>query len=191
MRFQEDRYYIDKTLQGDLKSYGLLIRKHENYALTLAIRILRDKQEAEEVVQDAFIKVHQSLSSFEGKSKFSTWLYKIVYNEALSKLRKTKAIHTSLDEIHESEDAEPDSSNGLHLLELDERKKIIKKALGMIKPTEAAALTLFYLEEQSIKEMEEIMELKTSHVKILLHRGRKSLMEALKKIAAQELTHLL
>ena len=191
MRFQEDLYYIEKTLKGDLKAYGLLIRKHQSYALTLAMRILREKEEAEEVVQDAFIKVHQSLSSFEGKSKFTTWLYKIVYNEALGRIRKAKMHHTSLDEIHEYGEPSPETHNGLHLLEIDERKEIIQKALGMIKPTEAAALTLYYLEEQSIREMEEIMDLKTSHVKILLHRGRKNLLAALQQITDQELTHLL
>ena len=191
MRFQEDLIYIENTLKGDMNSFGLLIQKHEKYAFTLALRIMKNPEEAEEVAQDAFMKVYHSLKTFEKKSKFTTWLYKIIYNEALGRLRKSKRYNVQLEEIPESEEFQVDFLDGLSSLHLEERSQLIRKALDNLKPSESAVLTLFYLEEQSIKEIEEITEFSESHVKILLHRGRKHMLESLKKISNQELINLL
>ncbi|MEB2777084.1 RNA polymerase sigma factor [Algoriphagus sp. D3-2-R+10] len=191
MRFQEDHHYIEKTLRGNMNAYGQLIQKHEKYSFTLAMRILKNREEAEEASQDAFMKAFHSLKTFEGKSKFTTWLYKIVYNEALGRLRKSKNYTIQLDEVEETASSSVDYLDGLKSLQLIERKELIQRGLDAMKPAESAVLTLFYLEEQSIKEIEEIMGLTSSHVKILLHRGRKSLLESLQKITNSELIHLL
>ncbi|WP_140160501.1 RNA polymerase sigma factor [Algoriphagus antarcticus] len=191
MRFQEDHHYIEKTLQGNLNAYGQLILKHEKYAFTLALRVLKNREEAEEAAQDAFMKAFHSLKTFEGNSKFTTWLYKIVYNEALGRLRKSKNYTIQLDELPELASGSIDYLDGLKSLQLIERKELIQQALFTMKPAESAVLTLFYLEEQSIKEIEEIMSLTSSHVKILLHRGRKNLLESLRTITKSELIHLL
>ncbi|MFC5625895.1 RNA polymerase sigma factor [Algoriphagus winogradskyi] len=191
MRFQEDQLYIERTLRGNMNAYGQLIQKHEKYVFTLAMRILKNKEEAEEASQDAFMKAYHSLKTFEGKSKFTTWLYTIVYNEALGRLRKSKNYTVQLDEVEEMESNSKDYLDGLKSLQLVERKDVIKRGLDTMKPAESAALTLFYLEEQSIREIEEIMGLTSSHVKILLHRGRKSLLLSLQKITNNELIHLL
>lgn len=191
MNFQEDLVYIEKTLNGDMNAFGLLIQKHEKYAYTLALRIVKNPEEAEEVAQDAFLKVYHSLRAFEQKSKFTTWLYKIIYHEALGRLRKSKKFIVQLEEIPESEEYQVDFLDGLNSMHIEERNQLIKKALDIIKPSESAVLTLFYLEEQSIKEIEEITLFSESQVKILLHRGRKHLLESLKKISNQELINLL
>ena len=99
MRFQEDHHYIKLIRQGDKQAFSLLVQKHQNLVYTLALRILRNPEEAQEAAQDAFIKVYQSLSSFESKSKFTTWLYRIVYNESLGRLRKTKREFVLVDEL--------------------------------------------------------------------------------------------
>lgn len=191
MRFREDYYYIDKTLAGDLNAYGLLVQKHEKVAFTLAKRILKNKEEAEEATQDAFLKAYQSLSSFKGNSKFTTWLYKIIYNEALGRIRKNKETTIELDSVCEISSDTTTYLDGLRTLQLLERRSLIQKGLEALKPKEAAALTLFYLEEQSIKEIEVIMNLSSSNIKILLHRGRKSLLEAIQQLTNSELIHLL
>ncbi|MEN2282294.1 RNA polymerase sigma factor [Algoriphagus sp. SE2] len=191
MHFKEDSFYIEKTLEGDLNAFGQLIQKHEKYAYTLAFRILKNQEEAEEAAQDAFMKVYYSLNSFEGKSKFTTWLYKIIYNEALGRLRRSKRILVNLDEIKDTKENPTEFKSGMEQLQIEERKTLIKKALNSIKPTESAILTLFYLEQQSIKEIEQITDLTESHIKILLHRGRKSLLASLQKITNQELINLL
>jgi RNA polymerase sigma-70 factor (ECF subfamily) len=191
MRFQEDHYYIEKALRGNLNAYGQLILKHEKYAFTLAIRILKNREEAEEAAQDAFMKAFHSLNTFEGNAKFTTWLYKIVYNEALGRLRKSKNSKFPLDELGELPSDSGTYLDGLRLLQLKERKELIQQGLDALKPTESAVLTLFYLEEQSIKEIEEIMSLTSSNIKILLHRGRKNLLESIRTINKSELIHLL
>lgn len=191
MSFQEDLVYIEKTLKGDMNAFGLLIQKHEKYAYTLALRIVKNSEEAEEVAQDAFLKVYHSLRTFEQKSKFTTWLYKIIYHEALGRLRKSKKFIVQLEEIPEYEEYQVDYLDGLSTMHIEERNLLIKKALDNLKPSESAVLTLFYLEEQSIKEIEEITQFSESQVKVLLHRGRKHLLESLKKISNQELINLL
>lgn len=174
-----------------MNAYGQLIQKHEKYAFTLAMRILKNREEAEEASQDAFMKAFHSLKTFEGKSKFTTWLYKIVYNEALGRLRKSKNYTIQLDEVEETTSSSVDYLDGLKSLQVIERKELIQRGLDAMKPAESAVLTLFYLDEQSIKEIEEIMGLTSSHVKILLHRGRKNLLVSLQKITNSELIHLL
>tara|TARA_R110002020_G_scaffold269065_5_gene484366 strand:+ start:275 stop:850 length:576 start_codon:yes stop_codon:yes gene_type:complete len=191
MRFQEDHIYIERTLQGNLNAYGQLIQKHEKYAFTLAMRILKNREEAEEATQDAFLKAFHGLKTFEGNSKFTTWLYKIIYNEALGRLRKSKVHNVELNEVEELASDSIAYLDGLKSLQLQERKELIKQGLDAMKPVESAVLTLFYLEEQSIKEIEEIMSLTSSHVKILLHRGRKNLLESLRTITKSELIYLL
>lgn len=191
MHFENDLYYIEKTLAGDRHAFGLLIQKHQNYAYTLAYRILKNSEEAEEATQDSFMKVYDSLKKFERKSKFTTWLYKIIYHEALGRLRKLKNIMVDIDEVTDLKLPIDDFSNGLELLHLQERKDLIKNALDGLKATESAVLTLFYLEEQSIKEIELITELSESHIKILLHRGRKNMLTSLQKFTKKEISHLL
>ncbi|EAZ80650.1 RNA polymerase sigma factor [Algoriphagus machipongonensis] len=191
MHFENDLYYIEKTLAGDRHAFGQLIQKHQNYAYTLAYRILKNSEEAEEATQDSFMKVYDSLKKFERKSKFTTWLYKIVYHEALGRLRKMKNIMIDIDEVTDLKLPVDDFSNGLELLHLQERKDLIKNALDGLKATESAVLTLFYLEEQSIKEIEVITELSESHIKILLHRGRKNMLISLQKFTKKEISHLL
>ncbi|MEP0713545.1 MAG: sigma-70 family RNA polymerase sigma factor [Algoriphagus sp.] len=191
MRFQEDDQYIEKTLRGNLNAYGQLILKHEKFAFTLALRLLKNREEAEEATQDAFMKAFHSLKTFEGNAKFTTWLYKIVYNEALGRLRKTKSYSVSLEQVVENADESSVYLDGLKSLQLNERKELLQQGLDCLKPAESAVLTLFYLEEQSIKEIEEIMSLTSSNIKILLHRGRKNLLESIQRITKSEIIHLL
>ncbi len=88
MKLSDDNFYISKILAGDSTAYVFLIEKYKNMAFSIALKITRNREDAEEIAQDAFIKVYDSLKDFRKKSKFSTWLYKIVYNTAISRIRK-------------------------------------------------------------------------------------------------------
>ena len=155
------------------------------------MRIVKNPEEAEEIAQDSFLKVFQRLKSFEGKSKFSTWLFKIIYHESIRRLRKTKQFHISLDQIQESEQNQAEFVDGMNSLLEKERKELIQNALEKLKPSEAAILTLFYLDEQSIKEIEQITNLTEGNIKILLHRGRKSMLGILNKNFDPKMINLL
>jgi len=191
MPYQDDLFYIEETKKGDLNAFGILIQKHEKYAFTLALRILKHREEAEEVAQDAFMKAYYGIHSFEGNSKFTTWLYKIIFNEAVGRQRRKK----NKWDLIENEVAETiisqDLLGGIENLLAQERKELIQKGMERLKSNESAVLTLFYLEEQSIKEIQEITTYSESQVKILLHRGRKNLFDILQKITNNELINLL
>ncbi len=190
MQFEEDSIYIEKTKKGDLDAFGILVSKHQGYAFTLALRLLKNREESEEAVQDAFLKAYQALGNFEGKSKFTTWLYTIVYNEAMARIRKRKNID-SLDEVQETSQMTSSIPDGFDLLNSNERKEILRFALEEMKPAESAVISLFYLNQMSIKEIQEITAQSSSQVKILLHRGRKNLYSILKKHTKNEIGQLL
>lgn len=186
MKYKEDSEYILAIKNGDKKAFGTLVQKHQSYAYTLAIRILKNQEDAQEVAQDSFIKIFHHIHEFQEKSTFKTWLYKIVYHEALGVLRKKKRQFVSIEDFHEDHLDQVEYQSGLDLLEENERKTIIRQALHQLKPAESAILTLYYLDEQSIKEIEDITNFTESNIKILLHRGRKSLVKELNKTHHKE-----
>ena len=87
-----DQIYIDKVLQGDTNAFAYLINKYKDMAYTIAIKIVKSHEDAEEVAQDSFLKAYEKLDSFKGNSKFSTWLYTIVYRNSITKIRKKKSL---------------------------------------------------------------------------------------------------
>jgi RNA polymerase sigma-70 factor (ECF subfamily) len=190
MRFLEDHHYIKLTRQGDMQAFGLLVQKHQNLVFTLALRMLKNHEEAQEAAQDSFVRVYQCLSSFEGKSKFTTWLYRIVYNECLGRLRKTKRHFTLVDDILDHSDEPSDFTDGLQLMEQHERSELVKKGIQILNSSEAVVLTLFYLEDQSIKEIASITGSSESNIKVQLFRGRKNLAKAVIKLSNSELIGL-
>ena len=191
MDYQEDSFYIKRVLKGNLPSYAILVEKHKGLAYTLALRIAKNHEDAEEIAQDAFLKAYNSLSSFKQESRFSTWLYKIIYNTAISRFRKKHIDSFSMDESPIKDSFHEDDSDGLNILHHRERKKIISKAIGKLKEDEGVVMTLFYLNENTIKEIEEITGFKSSNIKILLFRGRKNLLFELKKIMKDEIVDML
>ena len=168
-----DDIYLDKVLSGDVDAFSYFIETYKNMAFNISISIVKDKQYAEEVVQDAFMKAFGGLKSFNRKATFKSWLYRIVVNESFLKLRslkKTKHIVSLEAENKEFEEASMDETS-------DDKTQKIQKVLGMLSPNEGLALQLFYLEESSIKEIIHITGWTKANTKVLLHRARKSVRE--------------
>lgn len=180
MSNQNDKKTIKQILQGDVSAYSILVEKYQNMAYTLAYSITKNKEDAEEVAQDAFVKAYKNLESFQGKSKFSTWLYQIVYRTALSKIRIKKQVWQPLDQKHEK-DAIQNISQTDKLERLD-RKKIIKLAINRLKEDEAFLLILYYYQEMSMEELAESTELSVSNVKVKLFRARKNMHDHLQQL---------
>jgi RNA polymerase sigma factor (sigma-70 family) len=191
MNYQEDSFYINKVLNGNIASYAILVEKHKNLAYTIALRIAKNHEDAEEIAQDAFLKAYNSLNSFKEKSKFSTWLYKIVFNAAISRMRKKKILKVSMDEGNIGNTIQEEQIDALDNLHKKERKKIIAEAIARLKEDESVVMTLYYLNENNLKEIEEITGFSNSNIKILLHRGRKKLLLELKKILKEEIVDML
>src|ERR1700759_1252992 len=93
-----DTELIEQTLAGNQAAYADLVKRHQRFVFTLAIRFCKSREDAEEVAQDCFIKAYRSLASFQGQAKFSTWLYSIVYTTAMTFLRKKRIDTDSIDD---------------------------------------------------------------------------------------------
>lgn len=189
MSNKKDIELVKLVLAGDISAYAKIIETYEDFAYTLAIGILKSKEDAEEVTQDAFVKAFKALSTFKGDSAFSTWLYRIVYTTAISHLRKRKP---------ETEDIDNLSGNKLGMfaeesddhLEKQERKIALKKALRKLKEDEAFIVLLYYYKELSVDEISIATNLSQSNVKVKLHRARKQLHEELSLLLKDELHSL-
>ncbi len=188
MQLGTDPYLIQKTLEGNTKAFGQLVEKYQAFVFTIVIRMVKNREEAEEVAQDTFIKAYQSLDKFRGDSKFSSWLYSIAYRKALDALRKNKK-NSNLELIEDV--TEGDCSvieNGLSFLESEERKEAIQNCIMKLPEQEAAIITLFYFEEQSIKEIAVITALSEENIKVKLYRSRKKMFTLLKQYILPEYT---
>lgn len=147
---------------------------------TLSFKILKNREEAEEVAQDVFMKVYDSLDRFQGKSKFSTWIYRITYNQSINYLKSGKKNRstTSLDNrIEYTGNHEPDASQ---TIQKNENNTLIQKALIRLPETEQIIVTLYYYEDLSVKEIADIVNLSVQNVKVKLHRSRQKLYTELK-----------
>ena len=187
MKFQHDDYYIARILKGDHSAYAYLIDKHKNMVYNISLKICRNCEDAEEIAQDSFIKAFHSLEDFQKKSKFSTWLYKIVYNTAISKTRKKRIITVEVDtEIAQNMNI-VETSSVLKSLKHEEQKKYLREAMEQLDETDNLLLTLFYYDENSIEEINKITEITKTNIKIKLYRARKKLYVELEKILNLEL----
>lgn len=191
MNFREDQYYIKRVLKGNASAYALLVEKHKQMAFTLALRWAANREDAEEIAQDAFVKAFKALPSFKQQSNFTTWLYKIIYHTCMSRYRKKKIDSISMEKIAFSSSFEADSRNALDLLYHEDRKKVIRKAMTVLSTDEHSVMTLFYMGEKAIGEIADITGLTSSNIKILLFRGRKRLLIELKKILKDEIVDVL
>ena len=176
----EDRI-IDKILAGDEAAYAELVNRHKSYAYTIAQRILQNRAEAEEAAQDAFIKAFHHLAGFNRTSKFSTWLYRIVFNTAITYKRRRKH---QFDDI---ENAVVEYNQGHEgLLERQDKQRFINMALQKLNEADRTALTLFYLEEFSLEEIASITGMQANTAKVRIHRARLRLAEELQHILKHE-----
>lgn len=176
-----DQHYINLILKGDANAFSVIVDRYKDLVFTLTIRMLKNREEAEEVSQDTFIKVFKSLNRFKGDSKFSTWIYKIAYNTSLDRLKKNKkhSNDVAIDEFTEHELNTID--NALVNLENKEREKTIQDCIALLPSDDSFLITLYYFEDQSLEEMSQAMGLTPNNVKVKLFRSRKKLAFILKQ----------
>jgi RNA polymerase sigma factor (sigma-70 family) len=145
---------INRILSGDSNAYGELVKKYQNYVFTLALRFTHNREDAEEVAQDIFIKAFRSLADFKGNSKFSTWLYTIVYTTSITFLRRKRLETTSIDDENTFLQLEnQDSGFNANLVEQKSKMTMLNQAINMLSADDAQLITLFYKGEQSRDEI--------------------------------------
>lgn len=172
---------IDRILAGEQHLYAEMVDKYKGYAYTIAQKILQNRPEAEEATQDAFIKAFHHLKDFNQQSKFSTWLYRIAFNTAISYKRKNRqqfqSIENTIVEYHEEAD---------WMLEKKDKKKYLDLALSKLNASDRTALSLFYLQEFSLEEIADITGMQANTAKVRIHRARQRLADELKNLLNKE-----
>jgi RNA polymerase sigma factor (sigma-70 family) len=173
---------IDLTLAGDQSAYADLVKRHQRFVFTLALRFTKTREDAEEIAQDCFIKAYRSLDAFQRQSKFSTWLYSIVYTTAMTALRKKRVETASIDDENtfiqvESQNSSFDVNNA----ENKSRSFYMNQAIAQLLPDDAMIITLFYTGEQSLEEIGQTMGIDPNTVKVKLFRARQRLKEKLER----------
>lgn len=189
-RKKED-YYLQKAIQGEREGFEYLVATYKNLAYTLALKICGNSENAEEVVQDAFMKAFSGLSHFRNASKFSTWLYKIVYYTALTKKSNQRNDTQELNEDSGATAYVLDEKKEFNNLVVADREKYINLALSQLGEEERIVITLHYLGEKSIAEISEILDLGKSAIKMKLLRARKKLEKTLNDLLKDELKEIL
>ncbi|MBC2845968.1 RNA polymerase sigma factor [Winogradskyella flava] len=175
MTTNEENILIDAINNGDTRAYGQLVDRYKDLVYTLALRMLKHREEAEEVAQDTFIKVFKSLDKFKGDSKFSTWIYRVAYNTCLDNIKKNKKHlnNVAIDEFTFNKLETID--NALDNIIKEEKSVLIKKCINKLPEDSSALLTLFYFEELSLDEISKIINVEVNTVKVKLFRARKKL----------------
>lgn len=166
---------ISQVLAGNVREFARLVDKYKNLAYTLAFRVVNNREDAEEVMQDAFVKAYRSLKDFRKESKFSTWLFRIVYNTAISKKRLKKHNNQSIDDLSVSKEIALSREPENELFE--DRKALLEKALQMLTEDDRVLITLYYAEECTVEEINKVTGLSRSNIKVRLFRARKKLHE--------------
>jgi RNA polymerase sigma factor (sigma-70 family) len=180
MSNEDDQHYIRLVSDGNTNAFAALVERYKDMVFTLSLKMLKDREEAEELSQDTFVKMYQSLSKFNGESKFSTWLYKVAFNTCLDRLKKNKRLQpvAALDEFAEKETIS--LMNVLDSIEEKERTQMIKNCLHLLPGEDSFLLTLYYFDDQSLEEIATIIGITPNNVKIRLYRCRKKLATLLK-----------
>ncbi len=186
-----DNEIISRVLKGEQNAFAELVNRYQAYVFTLTLRMIKSREDAEEVAQDVFVKAYRSLADFRGESKFSTWLYTITNTTCITFLRKKKLDVHSLDneKVFEVADSK-DSGFRANLVEQKSRVNMVNEAIAMLSPDDAEIITLFYKAEQNLEEISRILRLETNTVKVRLHRARTRLKEKMEKNFSEEVKNI-
>jgi RNA polymerase sigma-70 factor, ECF subfamily len=159
---------VIEARKGNIQALNKLINDHKDLAFSIALKYLKNENDAKDIVQNSFIIVLKSIKNFRNEANFSTWLYRIIYHECLKEFKRRNQGVEYIPQFLETENEEIDS----------EEKINIKKLLEVLKPNEYTVITLFYLEEKSIDDIIKITSISKSNIKVLLHRARHKMEQA-------------
>ena len=189
MDHKSDLYYIDQVLSGKSNYFSYLVDRHKNNAFNLAFRICGNREEAEELTQDSFLKAFRSLGSFKMKSSFSTWLFRIVYNTAVSHVRIKKKGVLSLEDFPADATDFIGTGQTEDEAENEYRNSLVNFALQKITEEERGLISLFYYEEMSTDEIAEVTGISRQNIKVKLFRARQKMLEVIEKAEKKKLIY--
>lgn len=176
-----DAYIIRRVIDGDTGSFRTLMERYSQQVFSLVVKIVSVEDDAEEITQDVFVKAYRNLSKFDFRSSFSTWLFRIAYNEAVSHTRRRRIDGIPFDEaiLNNLPDSRVDS-----FLESDNpRLAALPEAIESLSVDERALITLHYFEGLPLKEVADMMHIGESAAKVRLMRTRKKLYLLINKLS--------
>lgn len=176
MTNKNDQLYINKVINGDTNAFSYLVDSYKNMVYSLAFKMTKNREEAEEISQDTFIKAYKNLSKFKGDSKFSTWLYRIAYHTSLDNIKKNKNNNSTFDINEITYNQIKSVDNILEGIERKERAKLIEACLNKLTDDERSIIWMFYFDELSLKEIMAVTDFSEANLKVKLHRARKKLL---------------
>ena len=191
MKQNDDLYFIDAVKRGNMQAFSFIVEKYQKMVYTLALKLMKKAEDAEEIAQDTFVKAYQKIDSYEGKSKFSTWLYSITYNACISELRKRRIEFKSLDDRLISDDEEQKMHDFYRETRKEDQEKYLNLALEKLPEDDQVLVTLYYYENQSMDEISVITGLTVSNIKVKIHRARKRMQLFLYELLNEEVYSLL
>jgi RNA polymerase sigma-70 factor (ECF subfamily) len=188
MPYDPDRPIIEEIRSGQPRQFAILVDRHKDRAMTLAVRMVGNREEAEELVQDSFIRAFRNLEEFRGDARFGTWFYRIVYNVCLTKVMRRPGREASAETEGYEEDpgdlaAPEEETDMLRRMEDAEFSSLLRRAIDRLPEKQRAAVTLFYVQEMTYGEIAEVTGQPMGSVKTHLFRGR----EALRRDVLQQL----
>jgi RNA polymerase sigma factor (sigma-70 family) len=190
MDVQEVKYCIERLKGGDKEAFSPLVDAYKDMVYTVCLRMLGSEADAQEAAQDVFVKAFRSIASFQAKAKFSTWLYRIAYNQCISVIRKKVKMIDLVDDVPEGE-VDEGELNGMDKISAEERSKYLKLAIESLAETDAVVVTLFYYDQLSLEEIAEITGLSNSNIRIKLHRSRKKMYKVICENLKSEVSSIL
>ena len=185
-----DRSLIERAQAGDTLAFRRLVERHQRRAFTVAVALVRDEEDAREVVQEAFIRVYRGLSQFHGGSSFFTWLYRIVTNLSIDLIRRPARREQPLDDVLESIDAEDSTVGGFDhgdpfaALHRSELRSAIRKALDELPDYHRGVIVMREIQGMSYEEMAEAMNVSKGTIMSRLFHARRKLERALLELAS-------
>jgi len=168
----DDIYYIRKVKGGQPNAFAFIVRRYQKMVYTIVGKIVSTSTDAEDITQEVFIKIFQSLHKFREESEFATWLYRIAYNTTISELRKRKYKFTAYEDNFVNIPDE-DISDSIYEINTHQKLNYLDQVLKMLSPADALLITMFYLNDHSIQEISEITGYSSTNIKVKLHRIRK------------------
>ncbi|MHC1777417.1 MAG: RNA polymerase sigma factor [Lentimicrobium sp.] len=171
----DDNQLIQKVLDGNTASYTVIVDRYKDLVYSVVLKIVKNHEEAEETAQDTFLKAYHALSGFKREAKFSTWLFRIAYNTAISKTRRKQLTTTAIDDKMIENFSTDEIKENLGQMDTEDQVKVLQKAIQLLGNEDQLLINLFYRNRQSVDEIASITGLSDANVKVKLHRIRKKL----------------
>lgn len=177
-----DHELLAAHVDGDPEAFGLLVKRHSNRLWAVALRTMRNGEEAADALQDAYISAFRRASTFRGDSQVTTWLHRIVVNACLDRIRRNKV--RAADPLPEDPDraAEMSVADNVDQIEVKERRADVTRALNQINADQRSALVLVDMEGYSVEEAAQILGCATGTIKSRCARGRSKLLPLLEHL---------